>query len=198
MKILGYDGEFDVLISQIINLKGGKISKRTGNIITLESLIDEVGLDAARFFYLMKSLNAQIEFDVDLAKERSEQSPVFYVQYAYARISSILRKAKTKGKKKGSDFASLKLLVHKSEIELIRELLRFPEIVEDIARDYQVQRLFQYSHDVAECFHKFYRDCRVISENKKLTEARLLLITAAKIVLNNTFDLMGISAPEKM
>jgi arginyl-tRNA synthetase len=195
MKILGYKGEYEVVISQIVRLKGGKMSKREGNIITLESLIDEVGLDAARFFYLAKSLNAQMEFDVDLAKEKSEKSPVFYVQYAYARISSILKKAKA-GKPAESSVSGL--LVFSSEIELIKELLRLQEIVEDTAADYQVQRLFQYSQDLAAGFHKFYRDCRVITEDKKLAAARLRLVMAAKIVLKNTFDLMGISAPEKM
>lgn len=194
MNILGFAGEFEILISQIVNLKGGKMSKRAGNIVTLNSLIAEVGLDAARFFYLMKSLNTQMDFDVDLAKEKSEKSPVFYVQYAYARISSILRKAKSETKETGN----LKLLVYRSEIELIKELLRLPEIVEDAASDYQIQRLFQYSLDVASSFHKFYGDCRVISEDKKLTAARLQLVKATKIVLKNTFDLMGISSPERM
>ncbi|HOX30563.1 MAG TPA: arginine--tRNA ligase [Candidatus Paceibacterota bacterium] len=195
MKILGYKGEYEVLISQIVRLKGGKMSKREGNIITLESLVDEVGLDAARFFYLVKSLNAQMEFDVELAKEKSEKSPVFYVQYAYARISSIL--AKSKAVKPAASSAT-GLLVFSSEIELIKELLRLQEVVEDTAADYQVQRLFQYSQDLATSFHKFYCDCRVITEDKKLTAARLQLVMATKIVLKNTFDLMGISAPEKM
>jgi arginyl-tRNA synthetase len=195
MRILSYKGEYQVLISQLVRLKGGKMSKREGNIITLESLIDEVGLDAGRFFYLVKSLDTQMEFDVDLAKEKSEKSPVFYAQYAYARISSILRKAKGNTLDSRSVLGSL---VYSSEIELIKELLRLQEVVEDTAADYQVQRLFQYSQDVATSFHKFYGECRVISEDKKLTAARLQLVKATKIVLKNTFDLMGISAPEKM
>jgi arginyl-tRNA synthetase len=195
MKILDYTGEFEILISQIVRLKGGKMSKRLGNIITLESLVDEVGLDAVRFFYLIKSLNAQMEFDVELAKEKNEKSPVFYVQYAYARLSSILKKAGGKDEG-GSD--SLKLLVYSGEIKLIKQLLRFQEVVEDTAADYQVQRLFQYSQDLATSFHKFYSECRVISDDKKLTAARLQLVKATKIVLKNTFDLMGISAPGKM
>lgn len=194
MKILGYDGEYEIMISQIVRLKNGKMSKREGNIITLESLIEEVGLDAARFFYLAKSLNTQMEFDVDLAREKNDKSPVFYVQYAYARISSILKKAKGKG----GGQAAVKPLVYSSEIALIKELARLPEVVEDTAGDYQVQRLFSYSQDVATSFHKFYRDCRVITDDKKLTAARLQLVKATKIVLKNTFDLMGICAPEKM
>ncbi len=195
MQILSYKGEYQVLISQLVRLKGGKMSKREGNIVTLESLIDEVGLDAGRFFYLVKSLDTQMEFDVDLAKEKSEKSPVFYAQYAYARISSILRKAKGNTLDSRSVLGSL---VYSSEIELIKELLRLQEVVEDTAADCQVQRLFQYSLDVATSFHKFYGECRVISEDKKLTAARLQLVRATKIVLKNTFDLMGISAPEKM
>ncbi len=196
MAILGYVGEFDVLISQIVNLKGGKMSKRSGTIVPLEWLIKEVGVDAARFFYLEKSLNAQMEFDVELAKEKSEKSPVFYVQYAYARIAGILRKAGARAKR--SDRRTLSLLIYKSEIELIRELLRFPEIVCDTARDFQVQRLFAYAQEVAATFHKFYGECRVISNDQKLTSARLQLVLATRIVLKNTFDLMGVSAPEKM
>jgi arginyl-tRNA synthetase len=199
-KMLNYRGDLDILISQVVRLKGGKISKRKGEIITLEWLVDEVGLDAARFFYLMKSLDTQMEFDVELAKERSEKSPVYYVQYAHARICSILRKipnSKSQITNK-SQIPNYKLLEHPSELELIKQLIRFPEIVEETAKDYQVQRIPQYAIDLAISFHQFYRDCRVISEDKSLTQARLALILASKIVLRNTLNLMGISAPEKM
>ena len=209
-KILGYKGNLDILISQIVRLKGGiKISKRKGTAIDLEWLIDEVGLDAARFFYLMKSLDTQMEFDVELAKEKSEKSPVYYVQYANARIHSILAKSKVKTTyppptlplkraPRQKSKVNLKLLSHPSELELIKQLIRFPEIVEDTARDYQIQRIPQYALDLATIFHQFYRDCKVLTEDKNLREARLGLILATKIVLKNTLDLMGISAPEKM
>jgi len=197
-KMLNFKGDLDILISQMVRLKGAKLSKRKGQIITLEWLIDEVGLDATRFFYLMKSLNTQMEFDVSLAKEKSEKSPVYYVQYAHARICSILKKLKTQNSKLKTTTQNLKLLKHPSELELIKELIRFPEIIEDTARDYQVQRIPQYAIDLATVFHQFYQDCRVISEDKNLTQARLVLILATKTILKNTLSLMGISASERM
>jgi len=194
MTILGYKGEFDVLITQIVSLKGKKMSKRKGDIITLEWLVDKVGLDAVRFFYLMKSLDTQMDFDLKLAKQQSKKNPVYYIQYAHARICSILRKIKSYK----LQVTSYKLLNHPSELELIKQLIRFPEIIEDTAKDYQIQRFPQYAVDLATVFHQFYRDCKVISKNKDLTWARLSLILATKTVLKNTLDLMGISAPEKM
>ena len=206
MQILGYKDEFDVLITQNVSLKGGKMSKRTGNIVSLNWLIDEVGVDAARFFYLQKSLSSQMDFDVELAKKKSQDSPVFYAQYAYARISSILRKCKSvwHGVLQGSDpckiagIRSLQNLKHPNELALAKELLRLPEIIEDTARDYQVQRLCQYLLETAASFHRFYRDCRVISEDKKTAQSRVALVLASKIVLKNTFNLLGISSPSKM
>lgn len=197
-KILNYKGDLDILISQVVRFKTGKISKRKGNVVTLEWLIDEVGLDTVRFFYLMKSLQTQMEFNVELAKKRSEKSPVYYVQYAHARIASILRKLKAQNSKFKTTTQSLKLLEHPSELNLIKELIRLPEIVEDTAKDCQMQRFPQYAIDLATVFHQFYRDCRVISKDKELTKARLSLVLASKAVLKNTLELMGISAPEKM
>ncbi len=196
-KMLGYKGDLNILISQIVRLKRGlKISKRKGEIITLEDLINKVGLDVARFLYLTKSLDTQMEFDIELAKEQSEKNPVYYVQYAHARICSILKKiSNLKSQISNSKF---QLLNHPSELNLIKQLTRFPEIVEDTAQDYQVQRIPQYAIDLATAFHQFYRDCRVLSENKELTQIRLSLVLATKIVLKNILNLMGISAPEKM
>jgi len=196
-KMLGYKGDLNILISQVVRLKEGKISKRKGQIVTLEDLIKEVGLDVARFLYLTKSLDTQMEFDLVLAKVQSEKNPVYYVQYAYARIWSILRKSPSKihWKQREVDFS---LLTHPSELALIKQLIRFPEIVEDTARDYQAQRIPQYALDLATAFHQFYRDCRVLTEEKSLSKARLALILATKIVLKNTLNLMGISAPKKM
>ncbi len=200
MDILGYKGEFEILICQIVTVKGGKISKREGNIVSLDWLIDEVGVDAARFFYLQNSLQSQMEFDVELAKKKSTDSPVFYVQYAHARIAGILRKACLKGSdpfktKRVRPFQGIKEFV---EIDLAKELLRLPEIVADTARDYQIQRLCLYATGVAAKFHKFYHDCQVIGEDKAIARARLDLAMAAKIVLRNTLSLLGVSAPEKM
>jgi len=200
-KVLGFKGELDILILQLVTLRGkGKISKRTGRIITLEELIEEIGLDVARWFYLQKSLDTHMEIDLKLAKEQSEKNPVYYVQYAHARICSIIKKSKIKNQKSKIQIKNqkLKLLQHPSELTLIKQLIYFPEVVEDIARDYQVQRLPQYATDLAVAFHQFYRDCKVLTGGDSLQEARLALVLATKIVLKNTLDLMGVSAPEKM
>jgi len=198
-KRVGREGQLDILISQIVRLKGGiKISKRKGEIITLEELIDEIGLDVARFFYLTKSLNTQMEIDLKLAKEQSEKNPVYYVQYAHARICSILRKKELSSLRSLRSLAPYEKLNHPSELALIKQLIRFPEIIEDTAKDYQVQRVPQYAIDLATSFHQFYRDCKVLTEVRPLTSARLGLILATKIVLKNTLNLMGVSAPERM
>jgi len=219
-KALGYDSQkVRPIIMQLVNLlekgKELKMSKRSGTYITINELIDEVGVDAARFFFLTRSYRNHLLFDLDLAKEQSEKNPVYYIQYAHARICSIIKKSKIKNSKtelplteakvkkrtkSSSPFKiqNLKLLNHQSELELIKQLIRFPEIIEDTAKDYQVQRIPQHALDLATAFHQFYRDCRVLAENSSLSEARLALILATKIVLKNTLDLMGISAPEKM
>jgi len=197
--VLGFDKDnVRIVIMQLVRLirqgEEVKMSKRAGVYVTLDELIDEVGLDAARFFFLTRSPDTHLNFDLDLAKEQSEKNPVYYVQYAYARICSILKKTEIKN----PVTENLKLLNHPSELNLIKQLIRLPEIIEDTRRDYQVQRLPQYSVDLATVFHQFYRDCRVISGDKKLSKARLSLVLAAKIVFKNTLDLMGVSAPGKM
>ena len=201
-KILGFQGVLDILVLQLVALKGGeKLSKRKGEIIALEDLVREIGLDAARFFYLQKSLDSHMEIDLDLAKEQSEKNPVCYAQYANARMRGILEKSKEiykTGEKRINQEKNLKLLTHHSELSLIKRLVKFPEIIEDTACDYQVQRLPRYALTLAADFHRFYRDCRVVSDDKNLTEARLSLILAAKIVLKEVFDLIGVSVPEKM
>lgn len=188
--------KIDIVIMQLVRLfeKGVevKMSKRSGIYITIDELIDEVGLDVARFFFLTRSPGSHLNFNLDLAKEQSEKNPVYYVQYAHARICSILKKIKDPKPK------NLKLLNHLSELALIKQLMKFPEIIEDTARDYQVQRIPKYAMDLATAFHQFYRDCKVLNENKDLMQARLGLILATKIILKNTLDLIGISAPEKM
>ncbi|PJB09225.1 arginine--tRNA ligase, partial [bacterium (Candidatus Gribaldobacteria) CG_4_9_14_3_um_filter_36_15] len=161
-------------------------------------LLEEVGLDIVRFFFLQKSINTHLNFDLDLAKQQSEKNPVYYVQYAYARICSILKKLKVKNEKLKVPVKNLKLLNHQSEIGLIKQLIKFPEIIEDVAKDYQVQKLPRYAQELAQVFHQFYGDCRVLTEDKKLSGARLNLISSTKIVLKNVLDVMGISAPEKM
>lgn len=205
VEALGYRKEqADFIVMQLVAVMWAgegkkelmKMSKRKGVYFGLDRLIDPkkgVGLDVTRFFFLTRSPGSHLIFDYDLAKERSEKNPVYYVQYAHARICSILRKVKNQKPK-----ASFELLNHPSELDLIKQLIKLPEIVEDTARDYQVQRIPQYAIDLTTAFHQFYENCRVISEDKELTQTRLSLILAVKNVLKNTFDLMGISAPEKM
>jgi arginyl-tRNA synthetase len=198
MKILGFKGEFKVLISQMVTLKNGKrLSKRRGEFVTLEELLKTVGLDVMRYFYLTKSLDASMSFDLELAKEQSQKNPVFYIQYAYARINSIMIKSKANPGDKILN-SKLELLNHPSELKLIKQLIRFPEIIEDITEDYQVHRLTRYTFDLAVAFHKFYQDCRVLSPEKDLLKARLALVLATKIILGECLDLLGISKPRKM
>ena len=200
---LGYQKkQVKIIIMQLVQLlKGGRIvrmSKREGTFITLEELVDEVGLDAARFFFLQRSPGSHLNFDLSLAKEQSEKNPVYYVQYAFARICSIVEKLKIQNLKTKTTTQDLKLLNHLAELRLIKQLIKFPEIMEDTVKDYQIQRLPQYAYKLAGSFHQFYRDCRVLTEDKELSKSRLALILATKIVLKNTLDIMGISAPERM
>jgi len=203
LKILGHNRQkLEILISQMVRLKkegkAYKMSKRKGEVIDLEWLVDEVGLDVTRFLYLMKSLDTQMEFDLDLAKERSEKNPVFYVQYASARIHGILAKLKSQISNLKTKSQKSNLLTHQAELDLIRQLIRFPEVVEDTAQDYQVQRLPHYGVEIASCFHYFYKCCRVRMEDKDLMKARLALVLATKMVLENVLRLMGIHAPKRM
>jgi len=198
VEALGHKKEqVDFIIMQLVAVmwKGEKqrMSKRKGVYWGLDKLIKELGLDIVRFFFLTKSPNNHLVFDLDLAKEQSEKNPVYYVQYAHARICSILKKAEAKEIK-----PNYSLLKHGSEISLIKQLLKFPEIIENTSKDYQVQRLPQYAIDLAIIFHKFYQNCKVLTEDEALQKARLDLVLATKNVLKSTFDLMGISAPEKM
>ena len=202
VEALGYKDKLEIILHQFITLieKGEKkkMSKRKGIYVTMDELLNLIGLDIVRFFFLQKSINTHLNFDLDLARQQSEKNPVYYVQYAHARICSILRKLKMKNEKLKITIKNLKLLNHPNELVLIKQLIRLPEIIEDTAKDYQVQRIPQYVIDLATSFHQFYRDCKVLTEDKNLSEARLGLILATKIVLKNTLNLMGISAPEKM
>ena len=202
VEALGHKGKLDIVLLQFVTLfeKGKKLkmSKREGTYVTIDELLDKVGLDVVRFFFLSRSANTHLEFDLSLAKEESNRNPVYYVQYAYARICSILKKAKIDESEIRGASKNLKLLRHSSELTLIKKLVEFPEVIEDIIDDYQVQKLPRYSIELAESFHKFYRDCKVIVEDDDLRKARLALILAVKIVLKETLDLIGIAAPEKM
>jgi arginyl-tRNA synthetase len=208
VRALGYDPEkVKVVIHQFVTLmKNGeqvKMSKRLANFVTLQELIEEVGVDAARFFFLMRSVSSHLEFDLDLAKEQSEKNPVYYVQYAHARIVSILRFAKEQGAFDATDQRNFQgiqynLLSGSSEVALAKLLLEFPEVVEATCFGFEPHRLTTYLHDVATAFHRFYHDHRVVIPEKELSRARSALSLATKIVLANGFKILGISAPEQM
>ena len=198
---LGIDPErLKVIISQLVTLRRGgevvRLSKRSGDIITLRELIEEVGTDACRFFFLSRTADAQMDFDMELAKKQSADNPVYYVQYAHARIASILRLAEEKGIK--FDGGDVSLLTCEAELTLIRQMLQLPEIVQVIAETLEPHHLTYYAQDLATVFHSFYKQCRVVSQDEALTGARLKLVKAAKQVLARTLNLMGMTAPEKM
>jgi len=189
-----------IIISQLVTLKRGKeivrVSKRTGDLITLRELIDEVGPDVCRFFFLTRSADSQMDFDLALAKQQSNDNPVYYVQYAHARIASILRLAAEK-KIDYSD-SDVALLTHNAELNFIRNMLQLPEIIDLIARTYEPHHLTYFAQEMATAFHSFYKQCRVVSDEQKLTAARLKLVAAAKIVFAKVLTLMGMNAPESM
>lgn len=201
---LGYRGQLEIILLQFVTLleKGAKkrMSKRAGVYVLMDELLDEVGKDAVRFMFLQKSPDTHLNFDIALAKEQSKNNPVYYVQYSYARICSIFRKMSSEAEMaRETNLDLFSLLTHPAELNLIRQLNKFQEIIEDMAQDYQVQRLPQYAIELAGDFHKFYEQCRVLGEdNMDLSCARIGLIKAAQIILKNTLTLMGVSVLEKM
>lgn len=202
-KALKMPGELKIIIMQLVRLFSGgrevKMSKRAGTYVTLDELLEEISLDVARFFFLMRSPDTHMDFDLDLAREQSEKNPVYYIQYAYARIYAILRKSDPNLRIHPNDPNVLEKLDHPAEFDLIKQLIRLSDIVKETAEDYQVHRLPQYALDLVRKFHKFYEECRVLDENNpEQTRSRLALVEATRITLKNVLDLMGISAPEKM
>lgn len=204
MKGLGLDPDrLSIIIYQLVTLKRSgqvvRLSKRTGDIITLREVLDDVGADAVRFFLLSRAAESQMDFDLDLAKEQSNENPVYYVQYAHARICSILRVAQERQQE--STDGDVALLTHPMELALIRRMLMLPEIIEMAAANLAPHHLAAYAQELASQFHVFYRDCRVVSSDpadRELTQARLKLVRAAKIVLAKVLHLMGMTAPEQM
>ena len=202
MDALGHDSEkLTVLLLQMVALyRGGelvKMSKRTGQSVTLNELMEEVGTDAARYFFLMRSLDSQLDFDLDLAKKKSNDNPVYYIQYAHARICSIFRQCKETGLSL-SDKPELSLLTDESELDLIKKIEEYPEEIERAARDYAPQRIARYSYDLASAFHSFYNKCRIVGVEPKLAEARLALVTVTAHVIRHSLGILGVSAPEQM
>lgn len=201
MSALGLPPEqLKIIICQLVTLRRGqevvRVSKRSGDIITLREVVEEVGADACRFFFLSRSADAQMDFDLELAKKQSADNPVYYVQYAHARIASILRLAKERGIEYSSGDVSL--LITEPEQALIRQMILLPEVMELVASTLEPHHLSYFAQDLATVFHSFYKQCRVISKNRELTLARLKLVEATQTVLAKTLSLMGISAPEKM
>jgi arginyl-tRNA synthetase len=213
LKALGCDTErVKVLIHQFVTLlRDGavvKMSTRKATFVTLDELIDEVGADVVRYFFLMRSIGSHLNFDLTLAKKQSEENPVYYLQYAYARIASILRFSNEATKEFGYDLGDITAsrpldtelapLEEPEEFSLIKLLLGFPEMVESCALTFEPHRLCDYLNDVATAFHKFYHNHRVVTQDKNLTRARLLLCLGTRTVLANGFKILGISAPERM
>lgn len=212
---LGHPGKLDVVIGQLVNLfRDGEVvrmSKRTGEMVTFEDLLDEVGPDAARYFFLRRSTDQPLDFDIGLAKERSNENPVFYVQYAHARICSILRKAAGADTADESvdidatvaglidDEAPLAMLASDAELALMRKLAEFTEVVEMAAEQLAPFKLTRYAEDLAAAFHQFYTLCRVVDPDEPaLTAARLYAADATRIALAGVLALIGVGAPERM
>jgi arginyl-tRNA synthetase len=199
---LGVDpGRLEILIYQLVSFRRGdevvRLSKRAGNIVLIRDVVDEVGADAARFFFLSRSADSQMEFDLELAKRQSAENPVYYVQYAHARIAGILANAAERVP--SFDDGDVTLLRHPMELELIRKMLQLPELVHLMATQLEPHHLPHYAQDLATAFHAFYTECRVLDDaDKALTKARLKLCLAAKTTLARALTLMGMSAPERM
>lgn len=215
MAAWGYPDALEVVLGQLVTLfRDGqqvRMSKRTGEMITFRELIDEVGVDATRYMMLSKSSDQSIDFDIEVAKKKDASNPVYYVQYAHARICSILRKAaqargiETEGisvddlvSALAVDGTDLSILTHESELELMRKMSDFTDLVAGAARDRAPFRLTHYAQDLAALFHSFYTNCRVIGEGQEIEQARLALADSARIVLALALGLLGVSAPERM
>jgi arginyl-tRNA synthetase len=198
---LGVDPErLTIIIYQLVTLKRGdeviKLSKRAGEIITLREVVGEVGADAARYNFVARAADSHMDFDLELAKKQSSENPVYYVQYAHARIAGIL----TNAGETIADYADgdVSLLTHEAELALIRKMLRLPELLESVAESLEPHQLPYYATELATAFHDFYEKCRVLSDDVELSKARLKLVSSARIVLARVLDLMGMSAPERM
>jgi arginyl-tRNA synthetase len=201
MNALGLDPEkLEIIICQLVTLRRGqeivRISKRSGDMISLREVLDEVGADACRFVFLSRSADSQMDFDLELAIKASADNPVYYVQYAHARISSILKNANEQNI--NFDNGQTSLLTSEAELTLIRQMVRISEIIDTIVLTHEPHHLTFYAQELATVFHSFYKQCRVISDDEKLTCARLKLVKAAQITLAKTLHLMGMNAPDSM
>ena len=190
-----------VLIYQFVTLlRGGekvKMSTRKANFVTMDDLVDEVGADVVRYFFIMRGMNTHLNFDLDVAADQSEKNPVYYLQYAHARICNIIKHGETMGISTNSNYNPT-LLDNPAEIRLLKNLDKFPSMVENVLQTLEPQTIATYLHDTAIFFHKFYAECRVITDDAELTNARIALVSATRIILANGLGLLGISSPEKM
>ena len=210
MEAWGHPGMLEVVLGQLVNLlRDGepvRMSKRTGEMVTFEELVDEVGVDATRFLMLSRSSDQPVDFDIEVAKKQDASNPVYYVQYAHARICSVLRKAAGADAAGADELAAqvvpanvdLSPLTHESELALMRKLDDFGELVALAARDRAPYRLTHYAQELASLFHQFYTNCHILGEEPAVRDARLALADATRIVLALTLDLLGVSAPERM
>jgi arginyl-tRNA synthetase len=200
---MGYDKDtLDVKVIQMVSLfeKGEKLkmSKRTGNAVALRELMEEVGVDAARYYFITRSNDTQLDFDMDLARSESNDNPVYYVQYAHARICTMLKQAETKGFRQDGEFDAT-LLTSEKEMDLIKKLGGFPQMVADAAENYTPHKVTQYVFDLASLLHSFYNAEKVLDpDNNERTHARIALMKAVKITLANALQLIAVTAPEKM
>ena len=190
-----------VLIYQFVTLlRGGekvKMSTRKANFVTMDDLVDEVGADVVRYFFIMRGMNTHLNFDLDVAADQSEKNPVYYLQYAHARICNIIKHGETMGISTNSNYNPT-LLDNPAEIRLLKNLDKFPSMVENVLQTLEPQTIATYLHDTAIFFHKFYAECHVITDDAELTNARIALVSATRIILANGLGLLGISSPEKM
>lgn len=204
VEALGYSrDQLDVVLMQLVRLFRGKetvrMSKRSGQYITLRELIDEVGRDVARFFFIMRAADSHLDFDLDLAKSKSNDNPVYYVQYAHARICSILRQAVAQDAQVLRAFkVNFYCLTHPAEYELMRKIADFPGVVRSAAEALEPHRLTHYAIELAQDFHKFYGECRVLGVDPQVQAARLVLVNVTRITLRNVLELIGVEAPERM
>jgi len=201
LKALGYDiDKVRVMIHQFVTImeKGEvvKMSTRKANYITLDELVNEVGKDVVRYFFIMRSASSHLNFDLELAKKQTDENPVFYLQYAHARIASILRMTKEQGLSESVE--SLNLLTTNSEQNLIKKLYEYPEEILSDAENLEPHKLAKYLEELASFFHKFYNECRIIGSGKKLAEARIALAIASQTVIKNGLEILGVTAPERM
>ena len=203
VQALGFEKDkFKVLISQQVNLimdgESVKMSKRLGNFSTMRELLDEIGVDVSRYFFIMRSLDSHLDFDLSLAKKNSSENPVFYLQYAHARICSIFREAEKRGVVFNPSDFNIKYLDNKEGITLMKLMAKYPEEIIDAAENFEPHKIPTFLMKLAQAYHRYYTEHRILSNDKESTEASLALCKAIVIVMKNGLKILGVSAPEVM